>query len=450
MTAPRPITRELAALTVQSSFAALPEHIRRETARAFLNIVGCMVGGSQDKPVRIALDAAEEAGGNKQATIVGHKQRNNVATAAFLNCLSASLLAYDDTHLATVTHPTGPVAAALLAYAETTKVSGEDFVNALALGIEIQCRMSNVLLMPPAKANLSLYVTGLTGPIGTAAALARVMKLDEEKTNWAIGLASAQAAGFRGTHGAMSGLVVPAFGARDAVSAAMLAARGFAAPKNILESEKGFVNIFTSGANLDLAVEGWGEHFELMLNAYKPYPCGIVIHAALDACLEIVEQLPADAQFQSVKLTVHPLTMSLTDRREPKDEMEGMISLYHWAAAAFVRRRAGIAEMRQSALDDPEIIALRNRIEAVGDENVGRAQAIAEVVLTDGTKLRSFIEVAKGSAQRPMTDEDLDLKFRTQSNMVLPSETTERLLRFCRNIASAQDVGKEFAALLNG
>ena len=286
--------------------------------------------------------------------------------------------------------------------------------------------------------------------INGKAALARVMKLDEEKTNWAIGLASAQAAGFRGTHGAMSGLVVPAFGARDAVSAAMLAARGFAAPKNILESEKGFVNIFTSGANLDLAVEGWGEHFELMLNAYKPYPCGIVIHAALDACLEIVEQLPADAQFQSVKLTVHPLTMSLTDRREPKDEMEGMISLYHWAAAAFVRQRAGIAEMRQSALDDPEIIALRNRIEAVGDENVGRAQAIAEVVLTDGTKLRSFIEVAKGSAQRPMTDEDLDLKFRTQSNMVLPSETTERLLRFCRNIASAQDVGKEFAALLNG
>ncbi len=450
MTAPRPITRELAALTAQSSFAALPEHIRRETARAFLNIVGCMLGGCRDEAATIAVSAAEEAGGNPQATIVGHTLRSNVATAAFVNCLSASILAYDDTHLATVTHPTGPVAAALLAYAETTPITGEDFVNALALGIEIQCRMSNVLLMPPAKANLSLYVTGLTGPIGAAAALARVMKLDEQKTNWAIGLASAQAAGFRGTHGAMSGLVVPAFGARDAVSAAMLAARGMTCPENILESEKGFVNIFTSGANLGLAVEGWGEHFELMLNAYKPYPCGIVIHAALDACLEIAEQLPEDAQFQSVKLTVHPLTISLTDRRSPKDEMEGMVSLQHWAAAAFLRRRAGIAELRQACIDDPEVTALRNRIEAVGDETLGRAEAIAEVVLADGRTLRSHVRVAKGSAQRPMSDEDLDRKFRTQSRMVLPEAATERLLRFCRNIAAAQDVGREFAAALNG
>lgn len=448
MTTPRPITRELAALTAQSSFAALPEHIRRETARTFLNIVGCMLGGSQDEPVRIALDAAAEAGGNPQATIVGHKQRGNVATAAFVNCLSASVLAYDDTHLATVTHPTGPVAAALLAYAETTPITGEEFVNALALGIEIECRMSNVLLMPPAKANLSLYVTGLTGPIGAAAALARVMKLDEQKTNWAIGLACAQAAGFRGTHAAMSGLAVPGFGARDAVSAAMLAARGFTCPENILESEKGFVNIFTSGANLGLAVEGWGKHFELMRNAYKPYPCGIVVHPALDACLEIAAQLPADAQFESVKVIVHPLTMTLSDRRSPKDELEGQVSIYHWVAASLLRRSAGIPEMRQSCIDDPVVTALRNRVEAVGDPNLGRAQAIAEVVLTDGTKLRSHVEVSRGSAERPLTDADLDLKFRTQANMVLPSETTERLLRFCRNVASAQDVGKEFAAAL--
>jgi 2-methylcitrate dehydratase PrpD len=446
----RPITSELAALSVQSSYASLPEHIRRETARTFLNIVGCMLGGSQDAPVRIALEAAREAGGNPQATVLGHKDRANVATAAMINCLSASALAYDDTHLATVTHPTGPVAGALLAYAETAKVSGEEFVNALALGVEIQCRMSNVLLMPPAKANLSLYVTGLTGPIGTAAALARLMKLDAQKTSWAIGLASAQAAGFRGTHGAMSGIVVPAFGARDAVSATMLAARGFGCPENILESEKGFVNIFTSGANLDLAVERWGEHFELMRNAYKPYPCGIVLHPMLDACLEIAAQLPPGAQFASVKVIVHPLTIVLGDRRAPRDEFEGQVSIYHWAAAALLRRAAGIAEMRQSCLDDPAVIELRNRVEAVGDASLGRAQAIAEVELTDGTKLRSRIEVSRGSAERPLTDADLDLKFRTQANMVVSPDVTERLLRFCRDIAKAEDVGKEFAAALAG
>lgn len=114
-----------------------------------------------------------------------------------MNCLSSSILAFDDTHLATVTHPTGPVAAALFAFAEKQTVPGEDFVNALALGMEIECRMSNVLLAAPAVSSVGRYITGLTGPIGAAAALGNLLRLDEQRITWAIGLAATQASGFR-------------------------------------------------------------------------------------------------------------------------------------------------------------------------------------------------------------------------------------------------------------
>ncbi|MBK9609762.1 MAG: MmgE/PrpD family protein [Betaproteobacteria bacterium] len=147
-----------------------------------------------------------------------------------------------------MTYPTGPVAAALFAFCEKQAVSGEDFVTALALGIEIECRMSNVLLLPPARANLGLFVTGITGPIGAAAALGNLLRLDEQRMRWALGLAAAQAAGFRATHGAMAAFFIPAHAARNGVSAAMLAAGGLSCTDNALEAPKGFVDVPAAAA----------------------------------------------------------------------------------------------------------------------------------------------------------------------------------------------------------
>jgi len=446
--APRKITRELAAFAAHSSFAALPDHVRTETARAFLNWMGCVLGGCREPPIEIAVAAVAETGGNPQASIIGHRRRTDVASAAFVNCFSSSVLAFDDTHLATVTHPTGPVAAALFALCEKESVSGENFVNALALGIEIECRMSNVLLLPPSQANVGLYVTGLTGPIGAAAALGRLLNFDEQKMTWAIGIAAAQASGFRATHGSMTGLVVPALGARSAVAAAILASKGFTCSDMTLEAENGFVGIFAPGGDLARATDGLGRHFDLLSNAYKPYPCGIVIHPTIDACLEIAERLDTDAKLENVTITVHPLALTLTDRRSPITPLEAQISLQHWAAVALLRRSAGLAEVRQDCIDDPHVAALRARIAVIADPALRRDEATAEVCLAGRSSLQSHVASARGSANRPMTDHDLDTKFRAQANLILPSQATDELLRLCRDIATLRNVGKDIAAAL--
>jgi 2-methylcitrate dehydratase PrpD len=320
----------------------------------------------------------------------------------------------------------------------------------LALGIEIQCRLSNMLLLPPAAANVSLYITGITGPVGTAVALGRLFKFDVQRMIWAIGLAATQAAGFRGTHGSMAGLVVPAFGARSGVLAALLARKGFTCSEHILEGGKGFVDIFSADADLNRAVEGLGTQFELLANAYKPYPAGIVVHPAIDACLDIAERLGNPADIRAVRLTVHPLTLTLADRRQPKDPIEAQVSLYHWAAAAFLRKTAGVAELRQDYIDDPQVAAMKARIEAVGDAALGRDEAQAEVMLADGTSLRSHVANARGSIARPMTDAELDAKFRSQANTVLAKEQTDELLRLCRQASRLSDVGKDIARVWGG
>ena len=292
------------------------------------------------------------------------------------------------------------------------------------------------------------FVTGITGPIGAAAALGRLLGLDEQRMRAAIGLAAAQAAGFRGTHGAMAAFMVPAHAARSGVSGAMLASKGFDCTDNVLEAPKGFVDVFGSGGDLDRAVDGLGQHFELFANAYKPYPSGIVVQAAIDACLDIAGQLPADAALASVTLKVHPMALELCGRREPANPVEAQISLFHWAAAmpraAGGRPRAIATGLHRRSCRGG---ACARAISAVADRALARDEAIAEVMLTDGASLRSHVPHARGSIARPMTDDELDAKFEAQASEVLSSGATDKLLRLCRSVATLRNVGKEIAAV---
>jgi 2-methylcitrate dehydratase PrpD len=152
-----------------------------------------------------------------------------------------------------VTHPTGPVAAVLLALAERTRLTGDAFLTALVLGIEVACRLSKALLVPPARGQVGWYITGVTGGIGAALAAAKVLGLDRQQTIWALGIAAAQASGFRQTHATMSTSFVPAHAARCGLQAALLAARGFTCSDRILEGPHGFATVFAAEAHLAAA-----------------------------------------------------------------------------------------------------------------------------------------------------------------------------------------------------
>jgi 2-methylcitrate dehydratase PrpD len=435
-----PLTEALARYAIEADWAGLPEAVRAEAVRAFLNWMGCVLGGCREPAIQAAISASALTGGGTAATIIGHGRRSDLATAAFVNCLSSAILAFDDTHLATVTHPTGPVAAAILAYAETAPVTGAAFLNALSLGMEIECRLSNALLLPPAYANTALYVTGLSGPVGAAAALGRLMGLDELRMRWCLGLAASMAAGFRATHGAMSGLFVPAQAARNAVFAATLAASGFTCMEDVLESERGFLALFSPGAGPAVALDGLGKRFEVLTNAYKPYPAGIVVHASVDACLEVVEGLAADAVPVAIRLTVPPLSKSLADRPRPKDFFEAQISLQHWAAYACLRRAAGIQALRAEALAAPDIVALREQVEIAAAPALARDEALAEVALSNGEIRRAHVVHARGSAARPLTDGELDDKFREQARVILQGAAADALRDRLRSLSAYDDV----------
>lgn len=445
---PQGLTRQLAHYAARARYTTLPEHVRVEASRAFLNWMGCALGGCREPAVQRAMATVAELGGGPQASIIGHAQRTDVASAAFINCIGSSVLGYDDAHLATVAHPSSPVCSAIFAWSEQTAVAGDDFLAALALGVEVTCRLSNVLVLPPSKFNLGFYVTGLTAPIGVALAVGNLLRLDEEQMAWAIGIAASQAGGFRATQGSMTAHFRPGHAARSGVWAALLAAKGFAGNEVALEADKGFFDVYAMNADLAPAVDGLGEHHELLNNAYKPYPCGIVIHPTIDACLDLHAQFGEGGVPLCATLRVHPLALSLCGIREPTTTLESLNSLHHWASAALVRGRAGVLEMQPDCIADPDVAQLRARIEVVTDAGLRSDQANVEVALADGRVLRANVLHARGSRERPMSDVDLDTKFMAQASLVMPVERAEALRALCLGVGALRDVGQEISAVL--
>jgi 2-methylcitrate dehydratase PrpD len=235
----------------------------------------------------------------------------------------------------------------------------------------------------------------------------------------------------------------PGRAAQNGLTAALLAASDFTSSERSLEAPRGFANVLSEGRDFSKITKGLGEHWEVTKNTYKPFPCGIVIHPTIDACIQLrKEHGLAGKSIDKVNLRVHPLVLELTGKKTPATGLEGKFSVYHAAAVALVRGAVGQAEFSDTVVRDPGVVALRDRVSAVADESVREEEVYARVVLEDGRALEKHVEHVIGSLERPMTDEDLVSKFRGQAEGVLPSKQVDELLSLCWSVSSLDDAAR--------
>jgi len=187
------VTKIVASYVVSARYEDLPANVRKEGIRTLLNWVGVAVGGSHHETINIAVDALKPFSGPPQASILGRRERFDVMNTAFINGVSSHIFDYDDTHLKTIIHPAGPVVSAILALAEHHPVNGRAFLNALILGVEIECRIGNAVY--PDHYDRGWHITGTTGVFGAAASAGKLLGLSEEQMIWALGLAARSLSG---------------------------------------------------------------------------------------------------------------------------------------------------------------------------------------------------------------------------------------------------------------
>ncbi len=438
------VTTELADYAVGAKYSDLPESVRQEALRSVFNILGCMLGGARHHGVDVADTALSGFTGLPRATLIGRGRLADPLHAALINCLASSIYSFDDTHEQAVVHPSGPVAAAALALAELAPVSGQSFLAAFALGVELECRLCKALTVPPAKGSMAWSGTGITGGFGAAVAAASLLGLDMPGMRTAMGIALSQAAGFRAMHGSLCTPLMPAQAAQTGLRAALLAEAGFTSSAAALEGRYGYLSVFSDQPDLDALAGDLGTRFELLRNTYKPYPCGIVIHPIIDACLELRGSHNLDpARIATVAIAASPGAMALCNNRNPSDEMQAHVSLHHWVAVAFVRGTARIQDMdTETAVRDPVLMAFQDRVEATLDPGCAADAATVTVTLTDGKIHTSRIEHGSGSVTRPMTNAELEVKFAGMAIPVIGTERTRALMERCWALAQAPDAGE--------
>ena len=444
---PGDVTGVLARYIISAKPEDFPAAVRKEARRTLLNWVGCAIGGSQHETAAIAISALAPFSGPAQASILGRRERLDILNTALVNGISSHIFDYDDTHLKTIIHPAGPVASAILAYSEYQRVSGADFLNALVIGVETECRIGNAVY--PAHYDIGWHITGTAGVFGAAASMSRLLNLTEQQTRWAIGMAATQPVGLREMFGSMTKSFHPGRAAQNGMTAALLAARNFTSSDHGIEAKRGWANVLSTSRKYDEITGQLGSRYEILLNTYTPFACGVVMHPAIDGCIQLRNQYRLSAsQIDRIELRVHPLVLELTGKKAPRTGLDGKFSIYFAAAVATVAGAAGEKQFSDEMVRNPDVIALSERVSTTVDPSIGEDQVRIRMILRDGRTLEKFVEHAIGSIQNPLSDAALEAKFTDLATGILPADRIRRVIDMCWNVdtlPSAEVLAKEAA-----
>jgi 2-methylcitrate dehydratase PrpD len=433
-----PITQILARFVAEHPSRGWNNAVDKEAHRTLLNWIGCAVGAAKHEAADAALAAVRTLQPAAQATVLGRYERVDIASAALINGITSHTFDFDDTHLKTIIHPAGPVASAALALAELTAASGRQVIDSIVLGIDVACRIGNTIY--PDHYDRGWHITGSTGMLGAAAACARLLKLNQQKTAMALGIAASQPIGVREQFGTMTKPFHPGAAARAGLMSALLAKNGFTASAKAIEAPRGFVQVVSDKRSWNEITDELGERFEVSFNTYKPFACGIVIHPSIDACVQLRERGVQPEQVERIELKVHSLVLELTGKKEPADGLQSKFSVYHGCAVGLIFGGAGEHEFSDAVVNRGDVVDLRRKIVASVDQNIDEASVEVTAILVDGRREHVFVEHAIGSLQRPMTDAQLEAKFIELSTPVIGAERTTALIEAAWSIGNASDV----------
>ncbi|KAF5532022.1 immune-responsive 1 [Fusarium mexicanum] len=443
-------TRRLANWSHNLQYSDLPEDVIRAASRSFYNWVACTIAGSHHEATKIAHQTSSPFFGPPTASLLGHQgaSRLDVQHAALINGIASHVHDYDDTHLDTIIHPTGPVASALLAAAEWRGgISGKEFITALVAGIEAECKAG--LAVWPEHYDVgclkAYYFHRRINWRGSWSLKDPETIPDKDNPcNWSR---SSQVTGLREMFGSHCKSFHVGRAAQNGLLAAVMAEGGYTSSEVALEAKRGWAAVVsTNKPDVLQALDHWlstenevglaggnNGRWEILRNSFKPFPCGIVIHPIIDACIQVHEALINEgqnpAQIESVTAQVHPLVLELTGKKTPKDGLEAKFSVYHSGACGLLLGRATPSEYEDNVVLDPAIIAIRNRITANIDGSIAADSAKVSVVLQNGEVFTNYVEHAIGSRANPLSDEKMREKF------IDGSSATKHATSKCRPIS---------------
>lgn len=431
MTDTRPLAQLLACFASASSTDGIPTAVADSVRQRVLDILGLCVAAYRLPTSHGAAAYVREQGGTGRATGVGMPEPLPTSQAAFLNGVLAHSLDYDDTHLPSVLHPSASVIPAALAVAESTQVSGERLVSAIAVGLEVAVRLGmagyDSELGNSVFFEHGQHATSICGAMGGAAAAALLLDLGPEGVQNALGITGSFAAGIieaNRTGGTVKRLHC-GWAAQSAVSAAQLVQHGFSGPPTVLEGRFGFFEAFLrSQADLEQVTQGLGERWAVPDIFFKPYPANHFTHTAVDAGRRLRERGVPLTEIHRIRLgvpsaVIRTIGEPIELKRAPETGYQAQFSGPFAVATGLLGGSglgAGLADYTDEKAQEPQRRALMALVDVEADARCDAVfpmqfPAIVTVRTADGCEYTEEVLVNRGGPQDPLSETELAIKF---------------------------------------
>ncbi len=459
-----PLVRHAANITVDD----IPDDILNYTKDLFLDTIGCILAGSSADGVKNLRNIIDFWGGNRQAKILSFDDKTSAPFAALLNSVMGHARDFDDTHDGAVNHGCVTIVPALLAVCEAlssgavsalpntnlpNKISGADFIAALAVGLDVSNRLGMAYIP---YLHVGWLPTTLWGPLGSAAACGRLMRLDEIKMHHAFGIAYAQIHANRQAlvDGALAKRIQPGFSSSAGVQSAFFAANDITGAKNIIDGDFGISTLYTAGkVDSKHLTENLGKFFETSNVSIKPYPCCRCTHPLIDSVIAM--QKKYNIEWQEIKegtIYIPPTSMGQIGnvfqiRKNPT--VDAQFSAQYTAALTFIN--GGGPKLQDfeeiNVMSRKEIIELASRFKVIEFEKSvsGLTPVKLHINLKTGKTLKIRIGDIKGSSTNPLTHEELILKFNDcldNSIKKYSNKKRKNIIKAINNIMAIEDMSE--------
>lgn len=456
-----PPAHQIAQLAADFRLDDVPEAVRQRAKLHILDALGLGFASNAEEYGKrvlegvVAMSAVDGESGT--CSVIGRSERLGVRDAALVNGVLIHGLDFDDTHLASIIHPTCTALPAALSLGEALDASGAELLAAFLVGAETGIRIGAAV--DGGFHHVGYHASGVVSHFASAVTAGRLLGLNADQITAAQGTTGSTASGIQVflEEGAWTKRFHPGWGAVAGITAAYLAKNGFKGPTRPYEGKFGLFDTHLHGEEINLAplTDGLGSVWRFGETALKPYPVCHFIHGCADAAIELHKEI-AGAEIASVTAflaqpTLHIIAEPAEAKERPTSDYEAKFSAQFVVAACLLKGFFGLPDLLPEAIADPAVRDLALRVKCVEDPDTAFPTYFSggvEVTLKDGRVLKRHIRVNSGAGERAMEPDAVIAKFMASATLTQPKDRAERT---CEAVLALENISaRDLAATLRG
>lgn len=448
---------DLAQWVTTRSIDNIPDDVKAIGKRAIVDYVGVTFAGTTTELGDVLSRHITVANHPAEATVIGSDCRTSAAVATFVNATNGHALDFDDVNYSMGGHPTVVALPPALAVAERLGATGAELLAAYVLGFEVGAKVGRSVMVEHTHYKRGWHSTATLGVFMSAAAAAKLLGLDAERTAAALSIAASMASGMWSQLGTMSKPIQVGRAAENGLFAADMAALGATANPGAFEHQFGFGRLYNGEGLFDaeLGRSTLGDPWDLASPGIclKQFPCCYSTHSSVEAGIALHGQIDDIEDITAIRINPFPRRLPHTDRMDVSTGLEGKFSVQYCTAVALARGYVGMQDFTQEAVSQAPIQRLISVTSAtpLAEDRWGDDQFASEVtvVLKSGQEMTHRIERPRGSSPETfLTDAEIMRKFSAASRAAGADDgRIQRLFELTLALDEQVDLGEYFSLL---